>query len=218
MDNRFTIEILEDIASLPHDDQVIDALRHAPRFVRELLVFAYGDHEIALPTGRMSTTPITFRAFVEGRDERMAVESSCGDLLATEAGKLRKLYVRGGHPTLTDKRRLELWRDTLERVNEAERELLESIRMTRELPGDLARITRELVEQAFPGLLEAPVDQPLPTEPYRCNPGILGTIPGEAAPSAVADPPAFGFVTDGNEETEADSIYREVYSRMIFPG
>jgi hypothetical protein len=100
MDNRFTIEILEDIASLPRDDQVIDALRHAPRFVRELLVFAYGDHEIALPTGRMSTTPITFRAFVEGRDERMAVESSCGDLLATEAGKLRKLYVRGGHPTL----------------------------------------------------------------------------------------------------------------------
>jgi hypothetical protein len=189
--------------------------------VRELLVFAYGDHEIALPTGRMSTTPITFRAFVEGRDERMAVESSCGDLLATEAGKFRRLFVRGGHPTLTDKRRLELWRDILERVNGVECELLESIRMTRELPGDLSRITRELVEQAFPGLLEAPVGQEPPAEQYACTSGLLGTIPGEADPSAVVEAPAFGFVTDGRpsaEESEAERIYREIYGRIMFPG
>jgi hypothetical protein len=106
-------------------------------------------------------------------------------------------------------------------VNDVECELLETIRMSRELPGDLSRITRELVEQAFPGLLEAPVDQPLPTENYRCAPGLLGTIPGEADPSAVVEAPAFGFVTDGRpsaEESEAERIYREIYGRMVFPG
>jgi hypothetical protein len=39
-----------------------------------------------------------------------------------------RLFVRGRHPTLTDKRRVGLWLDIVERLPEGEREILESIR------------------------------------------------------------------------------------------
>jgi hypothetical protein len=105
-DIRSVSQLLTDIASLPTDQEMIAALRRTPRFIHALLQFAFGDHEIALPvTSPLNPDTITPRALVQdpryGREGRMNYVSSftsCGDMLAIESAKLRRLFVRGITP------------------------------------------------------------------------------------------------------------------------
>jgi hypothetical protein len=225
-DNRFLIEIIREISKLP-ENQMIDALRHAGNDVWVILYLTYGDHvELALPTtpsGRVAR--ITHRAWVEGYMEHVNAQTACGDLLSSETRKMVRLYVRGGHPTLTDKRRFQLWVETLQRLNEDEIELLESIRVHRKLPEGLDRITEEVVRTALPGLLETPVPQEHQPVGYQTTPGILSPIPGELDPSQVVEVrtaeqpsrPATSLPTLHERASDvAKQRYDEVYSRMRF--
>jgi hypothetical protein len=54
-ENRFLIEILNDIAELVHDNDIVDALRRSPRWIRDLLRFAFSD-DIALPREPLRST------------------------------------------------------------------------------------------------------------------------------------------------------------------
>src|SRR5262249_30169158 len=107
-DTRYTIEILQDLAELPYDSDVVDGLRRAPRALRNLLRFCYADYELALPTTPIRVQSITRRAFVENsRMERVSAEVATGDILMMESVKFERLFARGGHATLKDSRRLE---------------------------------------------------------------------------------------------------------------
>jgi hypothetical protein len=183
---RMISMILRGIAELG-DDQIIDALRKTPRAVRAILYFCYGKHELALPTEHID--PIDpARAFT--RDEGVLGDD---DLLHAESHKLVRLFVRGVHATLTDKRRLELWTDILERLPQAERALMETIRRDRVIPG----IPRAVVDVAFPGMLE---ERPMAYD-----------VPVQATP---APAPAPAPVLAPREMTEAERRYAEVYSKM----
>jgi hypothetical protein len=46
-DTRYTVEILQDLAELPHDSDIVDGLRHAPRWIRKLLRFCYAPRDRA---------------------------------------------------------------------------------------------------------------------------------------------------------------------------
>jgi hypothetical protein len=180
--------ILKSIAEVG-DDQIIDALRKAPRAVRAILYFCYGNHELALPTEHIDVTPIDpARAFT--RDEFILGDD---DLLHAESHKLVRLFVRGVHATLTDKRRLELWTDILERLPQAERALMETIRRDRVILG----IPRSAVDIAFPGMLEEKL--------------TAYDVPIQAPVPAPAIAPA------PREMMEAERRYAEVYSKMRFP-
>jgi hypothetical protein len=225
-DNRFLIEILRDISALP-EDRMIDALRHAGNDVWVILYLAYGDHvELALPkVAPWRVDRITHRSFVEGYLEHVNAQTAAGDLLSSETRKMVRLYVRGAHPTLTDKRRLELWIETLQRLNDEEIELLESIRVHRKLPEGLDRITESVVRTALPGLLETPVPQERHAVEYQTTPGILSPIPGELDPSQVVEvrtaeqpsrPAAELPALHEQASNAAKRRYDEVYSWMRF--
>jgi hypothetical protein len=211
---RTTTDILRDIADLETDQERVAALRKAPRWTRDLLRFAFSENiEIDLPKHRLRVDEIQPSAFVETRRmERVSVETSCGDALAIESAKLERLFAKGAHATLTSKRRLELWTDILERADEEERSILESIRLYRDLPADLSSITPELVRSAHPGLLERPVT-PVPlAEPYAMTPGILSPTPGDIDPSAISvrPVPAPTRVVD-----DAGAIHSPEYDRAM---
>jgi hypothetical protein len=221
-DNRFLIEILRDISDLP-EEQMIEALRKSPSDVWTIMYMAYGDVELALPTTpSWRVDRITHRSFIEGRLEHINAQTSCGDLLSTETRKMVRLYVRGVHPTLTDKKRFQLWEQTLARLQEDEIELLEEIRVHRRLPEGLDRITKEIVRAALPGLLETVVPPENPAQPYSSAPGLLSPLPGEPDPVRVIDnappPPSTVTAVSLREQIndEAKRRYDEVYSRLRF--
>jgi hypothetical protein len=189
---RTTTDILRDIADLPDAQARVAALRKAPRWTRDLLRFTFSENiEIDLPSHRIRVDEVTPRAFVETRRmERVGAETACGDALAIESAKLERLFAKGGHATLTSKRRLELWTDILERSDPEERSILESVRIYRDLPADLAGITPDIVREAHPGLLERPVVVAAPAESYECGPGLLSPAPDDVDPSRVGHAPA----------------------------
>jgi hypothetical protein len=223
-DIRSVHQLLSDIASLPTDMEVIEALRKTPRFVHALLQFAFGDHELALPnTPPLNPDTITTKAFVDnpryGREGRMNYVSSwtsCGDMLAIESAKLRRLFVRGVHPTITDKKRWSIWRDIIDRCEPDEVEILESIRVNRALPGPMSRISKELVRDTFPGLLEMPVVFENPAEPYSCLPGIMSPTADDADPSRVLERAAAAAERPAGNDDAARRKYDEVYARLTF--
>ena len=185
------------------DEARVAALRAGPRALRELLHFAFGRHEVDLPTGdNIGIQPIPIDAYAE--NARGADHLADFDLLHAEAFKLMRLFAKGAHPTLTSKRRLELYKDIVERLAADERELLEEIRRHRRTP--FAAITAELVEAARPGLLdEAPRVQPVAEGP-RYD-GVLWGPPPVAAPATPVDAIA---------RSEAQRRYDEIYSRLKF--
>jgi hypothetical protein len=189
---RTTTDILRDIADLPDAQARVAALRKAPRWTRDLLRFTFSENiEIDLPKHRIRVDEVTPRAFVETRRmERVGAETSCGDALAIESAKLERLFAKGGHATLTSKRRLELWTDILERSDPEERSILESVRIYRDLPADLAGITPDIVREAHPGLLERPVQQSVLAEQYQCAPGLMSPTSDDIDPSRVGPAPA----------------------------
>jgi hypothetical protein len=223
-DIRSVSQLLTDIASLPTDQEMIAALRRTPRFIRALLQFAFGDHELALPkTPPLNPDAITTDAFVQdpryGREGRMNYVSSwtsCGDMLAIESAKLRRLFVRGVHPTITDKKRWSIWRDIIDRCEPDEVGILESIRVNRALPVPMSRISKELVRDAFPGLLEIPVVPENPAEPYSCLPGIIAPTTDDADPSRVLDRAMTTMERPAGNDDEARRRYEEVYARLTF--
>jgi hypothetical protein len=167
------------------------------------LHFAFGRHEIDLPTGdNIEIQPIPIDAYAENARAQDHVDDF--DLLHAEAFKLMRLFAKGAHPTLTSKRRLELYKDIVERLAADERELLEEIRRHRRTP--FAAITAELVEAAWPGLLdEEPRAQPTAEGPkYE---GALWGPPPITAAAAPVDPVA---------KSDAQRRYDEVYSRLKF--
>ena len=142
--HRDVAQILSDISALTPDEQVA-ALRSAPRSMRALLHFCYARHEIDLPKGPLSYAVIPTGAYVDPAD-------AYHDLLAAEAPRMYKLFIKSANPNLTTERRRQIWNDIQARLPRNERELLDIIRMRREVPG----IARETVERAFPGMLDAP--------------------------------------------------------------
>jgi hypothetical protein len=138
---RSISQVLAEIAALPDDEARVAALRAGPRGLRELLHFAFGRHEIDLPTGdNIGIQPIPIDAYAE--NARGADHMVDFDLLHAEAFKLMRLFAKGAHPTLTSKRRLELYKDIVERLAADEQLLLEEIRRHRRTP--FAAITAEL--------------------------------------------------------------------------
>jgi hypothetical protein len=224
-DIRSVHQLLSNIAALPTDLEMIEALRRTPRFVHVLLQFAFGDHELALPnTPPLNPDTITTKAFVQdpryGREGRMNwVNSftSCGDMLAIESVKLRRLFVRGVHPTITDKKRWSIWRDIIDRCEPDEVEILESIRVNRALPGPMSRISKELVRDAFPGLLEMPVVFENPAEPYSCLPGIMSPTADDTDPSRVLERATATAERPAGNDDAARQRYAETMEKMIFP-
>jgi hypothetical protein len=210
---RTTTDILRDISDLPTDEERIAALRKAPRWTRDLLRFAFSECiEIALPKHRIRVDDVTPRAFVETRRmERAGAETSCGDALAIESSKLERLFAKGAHATLTSKRRLELWTDILERADPEERSILESVRIYRDLPADLAGITPDIVREAHPGLLERPVQQSVLAEQYQCAQGLMSPTPDDADPSHVSEGPAPATRVAGPDGT----VHSPEYDRAL---
>jgi hypothetical protein len=166
--HRTLVQILRAVAEQATEHDRVESLRRVPRQIRELLRFTFGDHSVALPDGDVDVAPIPARAW---RDQDAGGVGD-DDLLLNECPKLIRLFAVGGHATLSAKRRLELWRDILERLPADERDLLEHIRLHRCFPSVLNRITRRAVDAAFPGLCEAPVVQ-ASTPRYECLPGVL---------------------------------------------
>lgn len=171
--------ILKQIANAPSEEAAIEALRKAPRAVSILLHFAYGPHEFDLPKGHIPFTRIDPRAFVEDNTDGDT------DLFMGEVFKLHRLFVEGIHPTLTSKRRLELWRDVLARVGSDESRVLEVIRRERYVP--LKYLDRDVVEKAFPGLLnQKPLPEESPNREYTMYSNMEQIPIAEAALSAPA--------------------------------
>jgi hypothetical protein len=140
------------------------------------------------------------------------------DLLSYEAikGNLTRFFLVGGHPTLTQRKRIELYLQIAERLPPRELEVLETIRSHRALPGKLARITRNAVRQAFPGLLDTPV-VPQRVEEYACAPGLLHVPSGENAPDKIVDPARLvreGQALVARDLTESERRYQDAMARM----
>ena len=93
--------------------------------------------KFALPEGRPPFNPAT-QADIEGR-------------LYMEMRRVY-LFTEGGHPTLKQKRREELFIQLLESVSPDDAELLIGMK-DHELPPALQVITKEIVNLAWPGLV-----------------------------------------------------------------
>ena len=144
---RTVLDIITGIAALPTDAERVDALRASPLQVKQILYMVFGPVEMDLPRGEIRFTPISTRAWSE------LSEAPDDDLLASEAPRLLRIFAQGVHPALTSRRRLELFLDILERVPRGEADLLLAMKDKR-LPEGLSAITREAVDEAWPGLLE----------------------------------------------------------------
>ena len=143
---RTVLDIITGITALP-TEEMAGALRAAPLQVLQILYLAYGPVEMDLPRGEIPFTPISTRAWAGVN------EVPGDDLLAIEGPRLLRLFGRGVHPTLTNRRRLELFTDILERLTRPEADLLLAVK-DKGLPENLSAITREVVDEAWPGLLE----------------------------------------------------------------
>jgi hypothetical protein len=183
--------------------EMVAALRASPRALKELLHFAFGRHEVDLPTGdNIGIQSIPIDAYAENARGADHVEDF--DLLHAEAFKLKRLFAKGAHPPLTSKRRLELYKDIVERLAADERELLEEIRRHRRTP--FPAITAELVARAWPGLLDEEPRAQSVAEPPRYD-------AAQWAPQEVVDPIVH---VDPSARSEARRRYDEVYSRLKF--
>jgi hypothetical protein len=143
-----------------------------------------------------SFSPLNALIFISPSGDRCtgSLRDRCdGCTLRDSTHKLVKLFAKGVHPTLTDKRRLALWMDIIERLPQEERALMETIRRDRVIPG----IPRAVVDVAFPGMLE--------------ERATAYDVPIQAPVPAPAVAPAL------REMTEAERRYAEVYSKMRFP-
>jgi hypothetical protein len=138
--HRFLHQILRDIASQPTADAIIFGIRESPRAVKQLLLFTFGPHIIDLPTEHIDVVPISTKAYtqqnVDGDD----------DLLMSECPRLLRIFAKGVNPHLTSKRRLEIYKDFLERADRDSAEILMSAVRFRRLPSpEYDAITPEIV-------------------------------------------------------------------------
>lgn len=166
--HRTLFGIIREISSIEDRGERIAALRAAPRAVREVLRFVYGNHALGLPKGPLSYTPISPRAFADEAGYPPDL-----DLLASEAHKLVRLFSREVIPHMTEKKRLSLWFDVMDRLTPEEREMLDHARMHRSLPWP--NLSSALVKEAFPGLLEMESTPEKPPEGIEYLPSIMGT-------------------------------------------
>jgi hypothetical protein len=113
-------------------------------------------------------------------------------------------------------KRWSIWRDIIDRCEPDEVEILECIRIDRALPGAMSRISKELVRDAFPGLLEMPVVFENPAEPYSCLPGIMSPTADDADPSRVLDRAPSTMERAAGNDDEARRRYDEAYARLTF--
>jgi hypothetical protein len=140
--HRFIWQIIRDIAALPDETQKVLALIKSPGAIRSILHFVYGNHTFALPEGQIDVVPIPMKAWLD----RDAGGPGDDDLLALEASRMSRIFTVEGNPNLVPKRRREIWMDILERASPEERDLLETIRFERVVPG----IPRRVAVRAFP--------------------------------------------------------------------
>jgi len=182
-------------------DARINALRKAPRALKELCFLAYGQFQTALPrTGNLNPSrPIPPEAFVDA-DQRLGDE----DLLHRELSSrfLLKLFAKELEPNLTEKRRIELYVSVLERLPAAERSLLEYVRTHRALPH--AKINHGVVATAWPDLLD---QQLFPA----VVPGITYGYPVMDNPTHIEEPaPAAAQREMTAEETHYQGLMRRL--------
>ena len=198
--HRSVVGILQAIATLEDSEQVA-ALRKAPRAVKEICRWAYGNHDIDLPTTPLTYVRIPPSAYSEAPDDYF-------DLMSGEAMRLTRLYVLGVHPTLTTENRVSLWKETMARLPRDEVEFMDHLRMQRSIPG----ISRETVTEAWHGLLDqAPApDAPVPgiTYPptaFEPRGDEAPTIHERVTPAAPREP-----MTDG------EMHYQDLMTRLGF--
>jgi hypothetical protein len=191
--------ILRDVAGIEDRDERIAALRSAPRVVRNLLYFAYGNYKLALPDGSLSYTPISPRAFSE--EHAMPVDH---DLLARE--NLVRLFSREMLTGMDAKKRLSIWLDVMNRLPADERDTLDHVRRHRALPWP--SLSSSVVRAALPGLLDQEV------APERAPEGITygfeNSIPDADAPRTI-EPPS---PAAPRELTAGERHYQELMARM----
>jgi hypothetical protein len=136
-----------------------------------------GNFVLDLPKdGNLSPPPIPTEAYTE------RPELGDEDLLHREIPKLVRLFAKEVHPTLTSKRRIELWCELLARLPAGERSLMEHIRTHRSLP--FTKISSGIVEMAFPDMLDTP------PEPDKPVPGITYGPSTMTNPTPIAERPA----------------------------
>jgi hypothetical protein len=131
-------KILKDVSAVKKKEDRIKTLRshHPNKVMLQLLKYTFDDKIVfALPDGAPPYKP-------------------CG-VLDNEAGlyqEQRRLYlfIEGGHPDLSQLRRETLFIQVLESIPPEEAELLIAVK-DKKLP--YKNITKEIVQEAFPGLL-----------------------------------------------------------------
>jgi hypothetical protein len=155
--HKRVFDILADIDAQQDETAIVDSLHSAPKPIRALLAWTFGDHKI-LPDGEVQFESISPAAFT--RADHMSQPDFDADLLSAECMRLGRLFTEGGHPTLTDARRKELFSQVLSRLPHEEALMLNGCRLQRRLVG-FRNITKEAVTKA--GILE-PMRAPDPAE------------------------------------------------------
>lgn len=159
----YLFELLDEIAKAKDNQAKIDLIKkNDSQQLRNLFYANFSDKiQFLLP---LEPTPYKPLAVPTGLAETHLMK------------ELTKLYLfyRGGHPTLTQVKREQLWIQLLERLQDKEAEVLETLK-NKDLTSRYG-ITRGLIERIYPNLLEAPA-------PTCVNPGPKVTLAPKVAPS-----------------------------------
>ena len=197
--------LLSEISLLDGERQVL-ALRQC-RPLRALAYFALGPFELDLPTSELSIDVIGPTAFVQDRDSPPDEDPLAYELETTTGGNSRlvRLFAKNVHPTLTSKKRLELWKSIVGRCNAQERQILENCRYRR-FP-----ISREVIELAWPGLLSTlPAKEPT-VEQIQYPPSMF--VEDWDGPRITPTVPAAQPLSE-QSMTEGERHYAEMMRRM----
>jgi hypothetical protein len=152
-------DILADIDALKDEATIVESLRSVAKPIRALLAWTFGNHRV-LPEGEIEFERISPSAF--SRAQHLSQPDFDSDLLSAECTRLGRLFTEGGHPTLTDAKRRQLFSQILSRLSDEEAMLLNDCRLQRRLVG-FTHITKEAVAKA--GILE-PTRAPDPDEAH----------------------------------------------------
>ena len=197
--SRRTIgDVVRDIAALPVEQQP-DAIRRGGQNLRHLLRFCYDPTiSIDLPRGELHYQPISVEAF-----SRWEEPTDDMDLLAGECPRLVRLFATG-HGRHSSSRRLQIWRDVIERLQPEDVQILETIRRFRRIDG----ISREVCVTA--GVFDKPLAKAVSAESIAYL--SSGWAPDTDAPRVLAQQPTPPPATT----SEASAHYDRLYSRLKF--
>jgi hypothetical protein len=183
LSHRNLSAVLQGIAMIQDQEERIAELRKAPAEIKQFLYFVLGNFDLDIPKeGNFNYRPIPPEAFSE--DPALGDE----DLLAHFVPKLVRLFSREVHPTLTSKRRLQLWLELVERLPESERTIMDYARKFRALPWP--SLSRGVVASAFPDMLDKAPERDAPVPGIEYPPSMMDNPIPIHDPAAPAQAPA----------------------------